>query len=167
MKRKIILVLLMLGFALSAKAQLYVGGNLGLSISSGTSGNGNRFGVVIAPEVGYRFNPHLTVGGTLSYRSLQNSFGITPYLRGDLVNIKDVFYLFLSFQTPLRFSSGHQSFAAYIRPGLSFRIAENVLMTAHVGAFGYSYTVNQGIGKGDWSARVNTNTINIGFCFSL
>ena len=164
MKRKIILILLMLGFALSAKAQLYFGGNLGLSVSSG---NEKRIGVVIAPEVGYRVNPHLTVGGTLSYRSLQNSFGITPYLRGDLVNIQDFFYLFLSLQTPLHFSSGYQSYAAYIRPGLSFRIAEKVLMTAHVGAFGYSFTVYQGTGSGGWSARVNTETVSIGFCFSL
>ena len=87
MKKKITLAVLLLSIALCARAQIYVGGNIGLSTSSGS----DRIGIVIAPEIGYSFNQYLTVGTFLSYRSLQNTFGVTPYLRSNLCNVKDVF----------------------------------------------------------------------------
>lgn len=48
MKRIITMVALLLGFAVCAKAQLYVGGNLGLSTSS--TDNETKLGITIAPE---------------------------------------------------------------------------------------------------------------------
>lgn len=157
-------MVLFLGIALSSRAQIYVGGNIGLAASS--SGDA-RIGVVIAPEIGYSISPYLTVGGFLSYRSLQNSFGITPYLRGNLCNIQDAFRVFLSVQAPCRFTSGYQSYGVFIRPGASVRVSQGVWLTAHIGAFGYSYTVSGGVRYGEWSAEVNANTINIGFCFNI
>lgn len=164
MKRKITLVTLLLSLALCAEAQIYVGGSLGISTSAGTD---PKVGVVIAPEIGYCFSPRFTVGGSISYRSLQNTFGITPYLRGDLFDIRNVFRVFLSVQTPCRFSSGYQSYGAYLRPGASVRITPGVWLMAHIGAFGYSYITSQGVGTGRWSAGVNSNTINIGFFFDI
>lgn len=163
MTRKITLLTLLLCIAVCAQAQIYVGGNIGITTSSSDS----RVGVVIAPEVGYNINPNFTVGGTLSYRSLQNSFGLTPYLRGYLCNIQDRFRIFLSLQAPLRFAFDYQSYGAYLRPGVSFRIGDGVWMMAHIGALGYSYTRSGGVGSGGWSAQLNSNTINIGFCFGL
>lgn len=163
MKIKIALVVLLLTIALCARGQVYVGGNIGLSSSSGS----DRIGIVIAPEIGYSFNQYLTVGSFLSYRSLQNTFGVTPYLRSNLFNVKDLFNFFLSVQAPCRFASGYQSYGAYIRPGVSFQISPGAWLMAHIGAFGYSYTRSLGVGHGGWSARISSNTINIGFCFNI
>ena len=162
MKRKLTLVALMLGAAVCARAQVYLGGNIGLATSSD-----QRIGVVIAPEIGYSINQHITVGGTISYRSIQNSFGITPYLRGDLIDIRNVLRIFISAQAPCRFTSGYQSYGAFLRPGISVRLAESVWLQAHIGAFGYSYTRSNGTGYGGWYARVNSNTVNLGFCFGI
>lgn len=164
MKRKIALAALLLCIAFSAEARIFIGGNIGLATSSGSD---SRLGIIIAPEIGYNINQNFTVGGMLSYRSLQNSFGITPYMRGYLCNIQDKFCLFLSFQVPCSFSSGYESYGAYLRPGFSFRVNENVWLTAHIGAFGYSFTRSGGVGNGGWSARINSNTVNIGFSFNI
>ena len=162
MIKKLILAALILSVAFGARAQMYLGGNLGLETSSD-----NRIGVLIAPEIGYRLNTHLTVGGTISYRSLQNSFGITPYLRGDLVNIQNIVRVFISAQAPCRFTSNYQSYGAYLRPGVTLRLVDGVWMQIHVGAFGYSYTRINGTGYGGWYAQVNSNTVNVGFCFGI
>ena len=165
MVRKFTLMALLLCIAFCAEAQIYIGGNIGLSTSS--SGNDSRIGIVIAPEIGYDISPNFTVGANISYRSLKNSFGISPYLRGYLLNIQDRFRLFMAFQAPFNFSNGYQSYGAFLRPGMTFRVADGVWMMAHIGAFGYSYTKDRGVGGGKWSARVNSNTISIGFCFSI
>lgn len=162
--RKIALVSLLLCVALSAKSQIYLGGNIGLAISSGSDA---RLGVIIAPEIGYSFHSNFTVGASISYRSLQNSFGITPYLRGTLFTIQDFFSVFLSAQTPCRFTSGYQSLGAYIRPGVSFRVAPGIWLMAHIGAFGYSGTHYDGYWSGGWVAKVNSDTVNIGVCFNI
>ena len=164
MTKKISLLALLLCIAVCAEAQIYIGGNIGLSTSSRSD---SQIGIVIAPEIGYRVNPRLTVGGALSYRSLQNSFGITPYVRGYLFNFQNLVSIFLSAQAPVRFSTNYQSYGAYIRPGLSLRIAPGAWMTVHIGAFGYAYTRSGGVGSGSWDARVNSDTINIGFGFNI
>lgn len=164
MRRKIALAILLLNLTVCAEAQIIFGGNIGISTSSGSD---SRIGIVIAPEIGYSFSPNFTVGGILSYGSLQNTFGITPYLRGYFVNIQDFLRIFLSVQAPCRFAPGYQSYGAYARPGASVRIGQNVWLVAHIGAFGYSYVKSQGSSYGGWSAKVNFNTINIGFCFAI
>ena len=164
MRRKIALAVLLLSLTFCAKAQIIVGGNIGITASSGSD---SRVGIVIAPEIGYSFSPNFTVGGVISYRSLQNTFGITPYLRGYLFNVEDFLRVFLSVQAPCRFASGYQSYGVYVRPGASLRISQGVWLVAHIGAFGYSYVNSQGSSFGGWSAEVNSNTINIGFCFTL
>ncbi|MCQ2181737.1 MAG: porin family protein [Bacteroidales bacterium] len=161
MLRKITILALTLCLAVSAQAQFYLGGNLGLSTSSGD----DRVGIIIAPEFGYHFNPYLSVGGTVSYRSLSNSFGISPYVRGYLFNIADVVRIFLTAQAPLNFSGNYQSYGAFLRPGVSVRITGNTFLMAHIGAFGYSYVKYGDVGQGGWIAKVNQNTINIGFGF--
>ena len=164
MRRKIALAALLLSLAFCAEAQIIIGGNIGITTSSGSD---SRMGIVIAPEIGYSFSPDFTVGGVISYRSLQNTFGITPYLRGYLFNVQDSFRVFLSAQAPCRFASGYQSYGIYVRPGASVRINQGVWLIAHIGAFGYSFVKSQGSSFGGWSAEVNSNTINIGFCFTI
>lgn len=165
MKRIISMVALLLGFAVCAKAQLYVGGNLGLSTSS--TDNETKLGVVIAPEIGYSFNSYFAIGSTVSYRSLQNTFGVSPYLRANVVNIMDVVRIYLTLQAPMHFASGYQSYGAFLRPGASVKVGPRVWIMTYLGAFGFSYTRTQTMEYQGWSGRLNANTVDIGFCFDL
>ena len=80
----------------------------GLMFKSDKNGNS-----IFLPAAGFRDRDGLD--GVISYRSLQNTFGITPYLRGYLFNVQDSLRVFLSVQASCRFASGYQSYGAYVR----------------------------------------------------
>lgn len=146
-----------------ANAQVYVGGNVG--ITSGRDGYG--IGVYIAPEVGYRINDTFTVGGTMSYRSAYSSFGVTPYARWHFVTLGDVVGLFVSANAPMRFTADSQAYGLTVRPGATVRIADRVSLIAHIGSFGYSWTRVGDQRSSGWIARLDGDSISIGFCFSI
>lgn len=166
MRKKVIFRIAVLAAALlfsyNAHAQLILGGNIGLSVAGD-----NRVGINIAPEVGYAINPYFTMGGLISYQSLYNTFGITPYVRTTPVSIKDIVRLHLSLTAPMRFAGSYQSYQLDVRPGISVRISGNVWIMAHIGAFGYEWVHNGAASSSGWIARVNGDTINIGFCIGL
>lgn len=156
------LTIAFLCLAFGAKAQVYVGGNLGLA-----SGSDGRVGINIAPEVGYHFNKNLTVGGNISYQSLRNTFGVTPYVRANFGYIQDRVHFLTEFTAPMRFSRDYRSFNGFIRPGISVRVGDSVWLMARIGAFGYSYVRSGESATKGWVARVDANTIDIGFYFNL
>lgn len=57
--KKIMIVAVAMLMAFTAKAQIYVGGNVGLDASSG------YFGLKVLPEVGYNINDKMSVGAVL------------------------------------------------------------------------------------------------------
>ena len=75
-------------FSLTLHAQVYVGGNLGLSLSrdarrgSMVNTGTNQFSV--APEVGYTFNKYLSMGASVGYALREgesSSLSLVPYFR--------------------------------------------------------------------------------------
>lgn len=162
MKRTILIALALACCSLTS-AQVYVGGNVG--ITSGRDGVG--IGVYIAPEVGYCINDSFTVGGTLSYRSSYNSFGVNPYSRWHFVSLGDVVRLFVSVNAPMRFYADTQVYGLTVRPGATVRIADRVSLIAHIGSFGYSWAKVGDQRSSGWVARLDGDSISIGFCFSI
>lgn len=152
-----------LSVCLLADAQVFVGGHIGLT--PGRDGSG--IGVNLAPEVGYVVNNSFTVGGFASYQSRYSSFGLTPYVRWNFVSFADRLRFFLSAMVPLRFSADYQSYGFNIRPGLSLLVAERVSLVAHIGTFGYSWVKSGSSVSSGWLARLDGDSISIGFCFSL
>ena len=163
MIKKILAVMAAVMLAASARAQVFIGGNIGLSVGSGGSG----VGINIAPEIGYHVNQYLTVGGLLSYQSRYNTFGATPYLRFNFVTIGDRVRLFVAATAPMRFAHEYRSFGANVRPGLTIRVAEKMALMVHVGTFGYQYVNSAGSISSGWIARLNSDNISVGFCIDL
>ena len=159
--KKIILAVIISLLPVCAGAQILVGGNIGLSTY------GDRVGVNISPEVGYIVNDSFTVGGYLSYRSLSSSLGITPYARWKFVSLGNRFQFFLAAQAPMNFARDYQSYSFYLRPGAILWLADNVGMVAHIGAFGYSFVKSGNAVSRGWEARLNGDSISIGFCFGF
>lgn len=90
MKKFIVMALLMVA-SISASAQLYVGGSF--AIKRDASANTTQFN--LAPEVGYAFNNHWGVGGTLDYDYTYYSgvnahlFSLSPYARWTFARVAD------------------------------------------------------------------------------
>lgn len=162
--RKLAAVFAAIAISTCAQAQLYIGGHIGL-----TSGpNGTGLGVNIAPEVGYRVSNMFTVGGLVSYQSSISAFGVTPYGRLNAVTLGDRLRLFLEARVPFRFANDYQSYGFDIHPGIVFRIADRMSLMAHIGTFGYVYSRSstQVLSNG-WVARLDGNSITLGFCFDI
>ena len=161
--KKLLIVIITSLFAVSAHAQLYVGGNIGLP--SGRDGTG--IGINIAPELGYYINDHFNVGGFLSYQSRYNTFGVTPYFRWNIVAFADRLRLFLSATAPMRFTGEYQSYGFNFRPGFSVFLGNGLSLMAHIGTFGYAYTKYATYSTSGWLARVDGDSISVGVCVDL
>jgi hypothetical protein len=83
--KKIVLVALLILASISASAQVYVGGEIGLWVNNHNSAKSTVFSV--APEVGYNFNKKWAMGAALEYSYEKeggisaNAFAIAPYAR--------------------------------------------------------------------------------------
>jgi len=160
MKRLIIILALAL-VPFCAKAQLLVGGNLGITYNS------EKVGVYIAPEVGYSFNRWVMVGGLVSYESIRNSVGFDPYVRGNFGYIKNVVNFFVELAAPMNWADGYQCYQAVAIPGIVVRASPHVAFVLHVGAFGYYFVEEHGRTYDGWQARVDGNTIKLGCYFNF
>ena len=160
MKRTLILLAVLM-LCIPSFARVYVGGHIGISTS------GDRIGINVAPEVGYRINNSFDVGGLLSYQSLYSTFGVTPYARWHFVSFGDRVNMFIEANTPMRFANNYQSYGFIVRPGVTVRLSDNVWLMGKVGRFGYEYVKSGDIISSGWLARLNGDSITIGFCFGF
>lgn len=161
--KKIMMIAVMAVAAISANAQMWVGGNLGFNtektkfedteLSSGTS-------FEIAPEVGYNLNEKWAVAIALGYghydagtvtfagkevSGIINTFSIKPYVRYTFVKAGN----FSAFcDGVLDYSTTHvngvennrNSWGLAVTPGIAYAISPKVSLVAHVGEIGYDHT---------------------------
>lgn len=94
MMKKFVILLFVLAASLSVKAQVYVGGSLGLWHND----DADRTSFTLAPEVGYELNEAWSVGATLAFthsktkvekiKTITNGFAFAPYARYSFFNSK-------------------------------------------------------------------------------
>ncbi len=140
--KKVLVFLFVIMAALSAKAQVYVGGSL--SVWGGD--DVTSFG--IAPEVGYNFNDKWAVGGVLEFDHSKvnglktNGFALAPYARYTFFE-NDILRVFadggFGFSTVGVKDHGDNvnGFEVGIRPGLALKLTDHLSVLTKVGFFGY------------------------------
>ena len=159
-----VFVLAVLSSASICHAQkVYVGGGIGIGIGSGSNG----LSVNISPDIAYRASDNFVVGGQLSYRTGYNRIAFIPYARWHFMPMEGVVSVFLSATAPCEFAHEYSSVGFRFRPGLSVRVSDNLYLYAYVGSFGYSSVWESGLRSGNWVARLDGNSINLGFCIAL
>lgn len=186
--KKIMMIAVMAVAALTANAQMWVGGNIGLhtektkyestELSSGTN-------FEIAPEVGYNLNEKWAVAMALSYghysnmsvsfagqsvSGTANTFSIKPYARYTFVKAGNFSVFcdgFLDYATTHinGVDNNLNSCGVGITPGISYAISPNVSLIAHVGEMSYAHTwvdVDNGTLKNNAFNIGVTNAISFG-----
>lgn len=134
--KKVLLVLVLALMALTAKAQLYVGGSLGFSAA------GPQF--ALSPELGYEFGNNMAVGSSLTFRFANSFFDfmIDPYFRYYFAEWGPArFFADASFNFTVE-SGGGQSGTGWgvgINPGVAFKINDRFSMVTHIMQLGYYY----------------------------
>ena len=155
--KKMFLMCMMAVMALSAQAQFYVGGSIGLSTQKdkvdGASVNLTQFD--FTPEFGFNFNDYWAVGGTLGVSCMassdldQTSFNIMPYVRGTYAHTQKVDF-FIEGTIGYQFynvsvggdGENLNGFSLGIRPGILVKLTPKCHLLAKMTLLDYSYVKN-------------------------
>lgn len=143
--KKILFTLLILLGSLTASAQFYVGGQVGVTRNA----TDNVTLLTIAPEVGYDFNEKWAFGGVLSYQYAYenkvnlNVFEISPYARYKFAKVADdklKFFVDGGIGLGVQKVSDYDAGFVYhigIRPGMSYSFNEHWTILAHLSQLGW------------------------------
>lgn len=150
--KKLLVALVLTVMSISAQAQFYAGGTLGLDVvnvhvdDEGPSSTQTTFGV--APEFGYSFNRTWSIGAQISYSFVKNegqtlnNFCVLPYVRAVFARAGKV-----DFFGEAAVGYAHQSTegigvsgtVAALRPGMAINFSRNFALIARSGLFQYEY----------------------------
>ena len=153
--KKIVILLFVAMVALSAKAQVYVGGTVSLWHNDDV--DATTF--TLNPEVGYNLNEKWAVGGILTFSHSKldegkyNAFGLAPYARYSYYENK-VVRLFidggLGFSTQkVKGADAVNGFEIGFKPGIAIKLNDKFSVLAKCGFLGYRDDyMNAGSGYG-------------------
>lgn len=142
--KKILTLILLAFMSMTASAQSYLGGSLGL----GYDFDSKSVNFTLSPEFGYNLNSKWAVGGTLtySYQGEQevNIFALQPYARYTFAKVADNKLHFFCDGT-VGFgliAAKHEDTGALwqigFRPGMSYSLNNHWSIVAHLGFLGYN-----------------------------
>lgn len=161
--KKLILVLTLAVMAVSAHAQVYLGGSFNFSAKKNAQ-------VSILPEVGYAFSDNMAAGLVVGYANDESvtwlegasAVLIAPYFRYTFINAGPVrLFVDAEFQIGI-VNEGNQSAANWnlgIRPGLALPITDHLSFVGHFGRLGYY--------EKTFSFGVNASTFLAGIYYSF
>jgi hypothetical protein len=145
--RKLLLIMVVAVVTMTAKAQIYVGGELGFWRDY----DANETTFKIIPEVGYKLSDKWAIGTTLGYEYLYaqgekvNAMQVAPYARYTALSFGNVNIFFdggFGFKT-YKEDETDDSFNSWevgIKPGLSIALNSKLNFITHFGFLGYRDT---------------------------
>ena len=176
--KKIFAIALVAMMTMTANAQVYVGGGVGLLTSSYDGNSATYFSIL--PEIGYNINEDWAVGIAVGYGEAKSkvnvagvkvtekvkTFQIAPYAR----------YTFAKFDKVNLFVDGsvgykHENFAGVktntfavgFKPGVAVNLNDKLSFVAHVGFLGYQNDKVKGDDKSTNTFGLNLDGSNLSF----
>ena len=138
--KKVLVILALSLVALTAKAQVYVGGGIAFA---GAAANGENVAVfAVAPEVGYQFDDNMAAGLSLGLTFGEGTtvFSIDPYFRYFFAEVGPVRFFGDANFNFTNTSAGGASASTWgvgVMPGLAVGLTDQWSIVAHVGKLGY------------------------------
>jgi len=172
--KKLISVLTAAIVAVSASAQVYVGG----SASFGRNADANKTNFSIYPEVGYNLSNKWAVAASFGYGygyydgSKTNQISFNPYVRYSFAKLGPV-SLFLDGSVDYEYSktklsaflgnidTSDNDWYVGIKPGFAIPVSDDVAFVAHIGFFGYQYVSEENV----FGCNVDGNSLSLGFYY--
>ena len=142
--KKIVMLLFVVCAAMTASAQVYMGGTAGFW--SNDKDDADQTSFTIAPEIGYNFNEKWAIGAELGYRYAKepdfkrNAFFVAPYARYTYCET-GVVRLFLDggagFTSVKIEDNRTNGFEIGIKPGVAIKLNDKFSLITKVGFLGY------------------------------
>ncbi|MDU3579831.1 outer membrane beta-barrel protein [Bacteroides caccae] len=175
MKKIIILSLCLAAFAVSVKAQVYLGGSFGIT----HDGDMDATSFTLAPEVGYKLNDTWHFGLEIGYSHSSkdkkygdldvNAFHFAPYARWNYFQ-NGILHLFLEggigiSTYKVEDHDNNNGFEIGVKPGIALDVTKHLSFTTKLGFWGYRDEYKYGNSVSGLS--VSTEDLSIGLVYSF
>ncbi|MBQ7472152.1 MAG: outer membrane beta-barrel protein [Prevotella sp.] len=188
--KKIFMTLVIAAMAVSANAQLYVGGGVAYGTEKlDTDGAESVASWKFVPEIGYNFTDDMAAGIAFGWEGSnkggQKSFEINPYFRYTFLK-EGMVSLFADasvgykhyYSNPTANINGvdtkveeYNVLSAGIKPGVAFNVTEKFSVVAHVGFFGWQQDKCKYLGqttkKNAYRANLDGNDIVLSLYYNF
>lgn len=161
--------------SLTASAQVYVGGEVGLWRND----NADRTSFSLVPEVGYNLSDKWALGLQIGYGHISvddvsaNGFTVSPYVRWSALEFGPV-TLFLDggfgFNTyKVEESDGQNGWQIGVQPGVKVALHKNIDFVAHAGFLGYrdSDDGRVAFGEDGFGFKLSSQDLTFGLLFNF
>lgn len=166
--------------ALTANAQVWVGGNIGFSFDKATKNADETTTVAIQPEIGYNLNEDWAVAIGLGYittnmdgeggKSDKNStaFTVSPYARYNACKMGNV-TLFVDggLEYTTFNNDGGNQISVGLRPGIAVSANEKISFVAHTGWFGYLSKSDELGGGSNFGLDITNSALSFGVYYNF
>lgn len=159
--------------AISASAQVYVGGNAGIA-STKIAGGDRETTYKLLPEVGYQFSEKWAGGIEFGWskgnpvsieyaNSASKTFEVNPYARYTLINSKMV-DVFIDGTVGYKHYNGiGDEYQFGLKPGVALNLSDRFSFVAKAGFLGYKNYSPKGGGKSSDAFGVSLDSDNLSF----
>ena len=176
--KKIILSAIVAVCAISANAQVWAGGKLGFTATSGDAYAETQTQVAIAPEIGYSINDKVDVAAAISLSMLNNrngvkdanvtEFTVEPYVRYTFAEAGIAKFFIDGYVTfgseKYKGQDAETAFGVGVRPGVKVELADNLNLVAKLGSLGY-YSVKDDYNR--FGFNVDSQALSFGLFFNF
>ena len=172
--KKIILTALVAIASITANAQVWVGGQLGFSVTNNDATDKNLTEFTIAPEIGYSLSDKWDIAIALGDKyskpedfDATNDFFVNPYARytflkaGNFSAFVDggVSYGLIHVSSMSQVMNNINSLGVAINPGVTYAVSPKVSLVAHIGDLSYNAMWTKAKNA---DVKVNNGKFNIG-----
>lgn len=172
--KKFFVIMAMAVMAVSANAQVYVGGGVGLA-SISVSGGDDVTAFKLLPEVGYNFNQDWAAGVAFGWAGInkggEKAFSVNPYARYTFVHT-DLVNVFIDGGVTYEHEYGNNSYGKIdndnlsigFKPGVALNLSKNLSFVAHFGFLGWEQEKdnNTKTKTNKWGVNIDGNNIQFG-----
>ena len=179
--KKILMTMVAAVIAVSASAQVYLGGSIGVGVSKVKNGE-EKTTFKLLPEIGYGINGNWAVGTVIgwgkgnpvsledvSVNSDDTYFKLSPYVRYTFVHSKFVNVFVDGGVDYQHYKGGVNNLEVGLTPGVAVNLNRHFSFVTKVGFLGWKNTKNSDLGLDTqaWGASFDNNHLTFGLYYNF
>lgn len=178
--KKLFMTLAAAVIAVSASAQVYLGGNVGIA-STKIAGHDAQTTYKVLPEIGYKINKDWAIGTVVGWgkgtpveiedaEHAIGTFEVAPYVRYTALHTKMVDLFVDGGFSYKHYNGTGNEWTVGLKPGIALNFNKNVSLVAHAGFVGYKYykpSYDHAKSSNAWGVDFDTNNLTLGLLWNF
>ena len=173
--KKLFMTLVAAVIAVSASAQVYIGGNAGIA-STKIGDQDSKTTYKVLPEIGYKINQDWAIGTVIGWGKgdpvtiedadkCVGTFEVAPYVRYTAVRTKMVDFFIDGGFSYKHYNDLANEWTVGLKPGVALNLNKTVSIVAHAGFVGYktiNATYDGAKSSNAWGVDLDGNNLSLG-----